>query len=396
MIGKRKTNTFVKMKFLLFFVFSFIIFNCTAQSVDPLTGRAIVNLPLGSVSALDISVGVSLSHHGGALRVAEGPGNAGMGWNVNMGGAISREVRGLPDEYNGSGSDTRKGWLYNNNANAQSIQNFNPAGDNNLADCSDEVNDWDFISGRGYANDTEPDIYYFQAPGISGKFIYGTDGQPKLIPYQDLKIVSSVGLFTITTNNGTVYTFGTTETTSRQSVQFKSTTPVNYRTSNYNYFTSPISFATTWHLSTIQSTASSAVANFNYQMQEESQSFQYVTGIEPGTNSVVDTLYYIKDIGTPMALNQITLNNYSVNVTWDNGLVNKISVNESETGETKEYDFVYKSIKSNSDNNSPQVSKPFLMQVKQQNSCLAFPSYAFDYQGVDTTNNVVAIPWRTG
>ena len=390
MIAKLKTNTFVKMKLLLFFVFSFIIFNCTAQSVDPLTGRAIVNLPLGSVSALDISVGVSLSHHGGALRVAEGPGNAGMGWNVNMGGSISREVRGLPDEINSGG---KVGWL---SGAATTIQNFTPSADDNLAVCTDETTDWNTINSLGYVTDPEPDIYYFQAPGISGKFIYGTDGLPKLIPYQDLKIVSSVGVFTITTNNGTVYTFGTIESISRQSVQFKSATPVNYRKSNYNYFTAPISFAATWHLSTIQSTASGAVANFSYQILEESQSFQYVTGIEPGTNSVVDTLYYIKDIGTPMALNQITLNNYSINVIWANGLVDKITVNESETEETKAYDFVYKSIKSNSDNAFPQVSKPFLIQIKQQNSCLAFPAYAFAYDGVDTVNNIIAIPWRTG
>src|SRR5258708_17591897 len=167
------------------FLFSIISLALAGQAgaqnfgADPLTGRAIVNVPLGGISAMDISVGVSLSHHGGALQVDEGPGNAGMGWNVNIGGGIYREVRGLPDELN---TATQKGWLYNNNG--SNIQGFNPSADDNLSVCTDETSDWTFVNSFGATNDSEPDIYYFHAPGISGKFIYGVDGLPKLIPYQ--------------------------------------------------------------------------------------------------------------------------------------------------------------------------------------------------------------------
>jgi hypothetical protein len=150
-----------------------------AQSVDPLTGRAVVSIPLGEISALDLSASVVLSHHGGALRVNEGPGNAGMGWTVSMGGSISREVRGLPDDYNVAG-DSRKGWLYGNNA--ANAQSFVPSADDVMTTCADEVADWNFINNLGYVNDSEPDIFYFNAPGISGKFVFGADGLPKLIP----------------------------------------------------------------------------------------------------------------------------------------------------------------------------------------------------------------------
>ena len=36
-----------------------------AQSVDPLTGRAIINVPLGSISSKGLSMSVGLSHNGG-------------------------------------------------------------------------------------------------------------------------------------------------------------------------------------------------------------------------------------------------------------------------------------------------------------------------------------------
>lgn len=184
------------------FLSSFLVYGSLAQSVDPLTGRAVVNLPLGEISFKDLSVGVNLAHHGTSLKVNEGPGDAGMGWSVYVGGSVMREVRGLPDEIN---TAARKGWLHNSNA--QAIQNQTFTADDNLAIATDETSDWNFINGRGYQQDTEPDVYYFQAPGLSGKFILGADGLPKLIPFQDLSVTFTTSSIIIRTNSGVTYTF---------------------------------------------------------------------------------------------------------------------------------------------------------------------------------------------
>src|SRR5579859_1215088 len=143
---------YIRLRNLLGVCLCLAIAPAFSQGVDPLTGRAIINVPLGGVSAFDLSVSLGLSHHGGALRVNEGPGNAGMGWTANLGGGyVTREVRGLPDEYNVTG-DNRKGWLYNNNA--QNIQNFTPSADDNLGVCTDETTDYNFINSQGYIYDT--------------------------------------------------------------------------------------------------------------------------------------------------------------------------------------------------------------------------------------------------
>jgi hypothetical protein len=368
-----------------------------AQDVDPMTGRAIINIPLGEISAKDMSASVSLSHHGGALRFEEGAGNAGVGWSVVAGGSVSREVRGLPDDFNQVG-DSRKGWLHNTNA--QVVQSFTPSADDALAVCSDELTDWTFLNGRGYVYDTEPDIYYFQAPGVSGKFIFGTDGLPKLIPYQDLQINAagaaggSIGSFTIKTNTGLTYLFDIKEEVTRQSQRFALTqttlAAIDYFRTDYNYYVNPLTYNTTWNLSSIQSAATGTTVNFLYNDGESSIQSRYYSGIK-GTTQQVDTLFSIRDLYKPKLLTQITLMSYSISLSWANEVIDKITIAESETGDMKEFDLVYKMIKSTFGSG---YRKPFLHEIKQQNSCIPYPAYRFSYYDVDTAALTINVPWK--
>jgi hypothetical protein len=360
----------------LFVAFLFSIVTTHAQSVDPLTGRAIINLPLGSFSTKDLSASISLSHQGGALQVNQGQGNAGMGWNVNFGGQITREVRGLPDELSGVVSN-KTGWLFNNNSSA--IQGLGASAS------------YSFISGLGYTKDTEPDIYYFSAPGISGKFLFGADGQIKLIPYQDITITSlSNSSFLIKTNTGITYTFSTVETTTRQAFKFKETSVIDFFKTNYNYYKEPVSYNSTWHLTSMTSAATGATINFTYEQGVETGGVDFVAriasnGTSPTTQT--DTLYYIKDTVVPYRLNQIADNNYSISIGWEGSLIYSVSILES-SGEAKTYSFHYKDIFSfgaNDQFNFP--SKRFLIKVTENQSalCTSLPAYVFSYAGVDTT-----------
>ncbi|HLZ16537.1 MAG TPA: hypothetical protein VKQ08_05830, partial [Cyclobacteriaceae bacterium] len=369
-----------------------------AQDVDPLTGRAIVNISLASVSFQDLSVGVGLSNIGGALRVSDGPGNAGMGWNVSFGGgSISREVRGLPDEYAGTSGDNRKGWIQNLSTSA-SIQNYTSSADTAMADCSAENADWRFINNLGYANDPEPDVFYFNAPGLSGKFVFSCfGGTPQVIPYQDLQISANIttsSTITITTNTGLVYTFGAPDVVTRQAFQYKYAT-INKWQSSYYYYARPITFNVNWNLISITSAATGASVVYSYSSGDQQASTQFFSVVQPTYTNKADTLYFLQDIYKPMFLNTVSLKNYSINVNWANAVVNSIVIKEQETGDTREFDFGYLSIHSSSDRNSPQLNKPFLQTIRQQNSCSTFPSYKFYYMGVDTVALTAAVPWRT-
>ncbi len=372
-----------------------------SQSVDPLTGKAVVNIPLGEISALDLSASVSISHHGGALRVNESPGSVGMGWQLNAGGSITREVRGLPDDYNVA-NDNRKGWLYSNNASG--VQNFNPSADDVMSTCADEVADWNFLNNVGFVNDTEPDIFYFSAPGIAGKFVFGSDGLPKLIPYQDLEITFSNGVFTIRNSTGITYTFNQPDVVQRQAFKYKNLAlPVRHFKKMFKYYETELSFKSTWNLVSVSSAATGAVVNYAYQSGTVDISSQYVSSIKPNAGNTTDTLYYLQDKINASLLTSITLQNYGIGIEWENSRVFSVTISESETGETKGYQFRYRQVKGdNNEYGTPHY--PFLMQLRQQNSCVAYPAYTFMYSGIDTTlvdpvtpTVIIAnIPWNRG
>jgi hypothetical protein len=244
----------------------------TGQSVDLLTGRAQVSIPLWTISYSDVSVPISIWHHGGAIRVEEGEGSCGLGWNMSAGGAVSRQVRGLPDDYS-LADDDRKGWLLASNANAIAVHNFADIPDDDLGICTDESLGYTFINSCGRTKDTEPDVFYFNAPGLSGQFVFGTDGNPKLLTYQDVKIVVTkdangrITQFEITTNRGMKYTFAAIEIVTRKVYK---NTPIyvsHFRT-EYLYYQQPLSYTSVWHLSS--SGGSSKIAEcsipfrFNY------------------------------------------------------------------------------------------------------------------------------------
>ncbi|MFM9839309.1 MAG: carbohydrate binding domain-containing protein [Cyclobacteriaceae bacterium] len=366
------------------------------QSVDPLTGRAVVNLPLGEIQNLDLSASVSLSHHGGALRVNEGSGNAGMGWNVNMGGSITREVRGLPDDYT-KNNDQRKGWIYSN---ASTVQGFTPSADDNLAICTDEATDWNFLANSlKFTNDPEPDMFYFNAPGISGKFVFGADGLPKLLPYQNLSIVFSGVTFTIKTNTGITYTFSAIESILREAKQFKNNVPVDMLNRDWAYYQLPVSFAMTWQLMSITSATTGSIINFTYSPIKEVASVKYVTRIYPIQTNKADTLYYIIDKFTPQVITRIQAGNQFIDFSWMNSRIYNITL--AAGGETRSYEFVYKNVKGDNSFFTPQ--KPFLMEVKQESECTALTPFVFSYNGIDpswidsdTYTIRTNMPWLTG
>ena len=66
--------------------------------VDLYTGRTNINIPLFTISYNDIEIPISLSYHGGGVKVVDEAGAVGLGWTLNASGVVNRIVRGIPDE----------------------------------------------------------------------------------------------------------------------------------------------------------------------------------------------------------------------------------------------------------------------------------------------------------
>lgn len=67
-------------------------------NVDLFTGTASVNIPIHGFTVDGLNAGVSLSYVAKGIRVDELASSVGLGWNLNAGGSISREVHGIEDE----------------------------------------------------------------------------------------------------------------------------------------------------------------------------------------------------------------------------------------------------------------------------------------------------------
>jgi RHS repeat-associated protein len=144
--------------------------------VGEFTGVLNVNMPLMSVSNGSLSVGISLSYVGNGLRPNQASSVVGLGWELNTGYMISRQILGKADD----------------------IGTFNTS----------TLNYQRALSGG--LLDPEFDIFRLQMPNFSGEFIQGTTfNNFKTLQTSELKISynTTTNNFTVVSNDGSSIIF---------------------------------------------------------------------------------------------------------------------------------------------------------------------------------------------
>ena len=207
------------------------------------TGLPNVNIPLWTLSGKHLQLPLSLSYHGGGVKVEENSSWIGLGFSLNAGGVISRTVRGLPDE------DT-----------------YGYINESSIPDQPVYTTELEFVVKK--EADYEPDIFFFNFNGHSGKFVYNKN-QDKFIPLSesDLGIsykgtASSITSFEVQTADGTVYTFGRTEQTRMKTTFWQ---PVSLQGSETPKIRESLSVATTsWYLTSITTPAHKETITLSY------------------------------------------------------------------------------------------------------------------------------------
>ncbi len=155
-------------------------------NVNLFKGEPDINIPLFTFKSATLSVPISLTYNSGGIKVNDPASSMGLGWTLNAGGVITRVVKGQPDF-------KKKRKL------PVDIRDFAPNSlkvDGRLADT---------IISQQF--DTEPDIFYYSFLGRGGKFVFNTDSQAVVSPFQMLKF-SNNGIDNIIDENGIKYTFG--------------------------------------------------------------------------------------------------------------------------------------------------------------------------------------------
>lgn len=132
--------------------------------VSKYTGLPEINIPIYEMKYGDISLPIGIRYHAGGFKPAEDAGWVGLGWSLNAGGLISRTVKGFDD-------------LLNNQA---GVGYPHAIASNDLSAIPSEKQLWE-IQGNEISTlqlndvcngviDPEPDIFYINLPGLSGKF----------------------------------------------------------------------------------------------------------------------------------------------------------------------------------------------------------------------------------
>ncbi len=172
--------------------------------VDLHNGLPQISFTLYEVNSGSLSVPIVLSYHGGGVKVSEEASWVGLGWDLNIGGSITRTVKGRADNLSDQFSNVP-----------------------DLLDMLEEMeeNKWYPSYGlfKDQANHTQghshqQDEWHYNFPKGNGMFVINNDGSPALIPYKPLKVkMIDVGGISLTQPDGTKYTFAAcNETTPRR------------------------------------------------------------------------------------------------------------------------------------------------------------------------------------
>ena len=270
------------------------------------TGIPNISVPIYTVQSGSLKIPISLSYHAGGLKVQENASWVGAGWSLNAGGAITRTVQGAPDD--------------------RGIGGFNVCTDGYYSDYG--FNSYLFITGQtdGYGingvtpddgsfqrgvKDGQPDLFFFNFGGYTGKFYFNDDRTPIMVPEQDFKIqpdlltgANNYGFqgFVVTTPDGTKYYFGKTGNDNTPVPPVEITT-VETLQSGYNGANQAVS---SWFLNKIISADGMDSITLNYQAEQYSY---YALSLTPTNN--------LDAIGHPIATSQTT---YGVIKNFINGV----------------------------------------------------------------------------
>ncbi|HEX7845452.1 MAG TPA: RHS repeat-associated core domain-containing protein [Chitinophagaceae bacterium] len=215
------------------------LFKSTEMPPGSFTGTVPVDIPLFNFGAKGINVPVQLAYQTGGIKVEEMASWTGLGWSLTAGGRVTRSMNGLADD-NPAG-----GMMY------ASIKPSEFPGEDTV---------YNAVSVVAEHMDVQPDIFYFSAGSLSGKFFIDEDGNVKLTSQDavdiDYVIIDQlIAGWIITDTRGLKYYFGKNKD---QSVTARDVT------STQSGGTPSPSFTSAWHLVEIRDMNNQNVVKFHY------------------------------------------------------------------------------------------------------------------------------------
>ncbi len=266
-------------------------------------GIAEFSIPIYTLQGRELSIPVSLDYRSGGIKVDEVAGVAGLGWTLNAGGCITREVMYMPDEYNN--------WSF-----------YQFPSETMLADLENQINNTStknyLLSVLWRQKDVQPDHYRYTFCGLSGTFIITPDKE--IIHLTDdgvlIEFNATNDSFHLTGPDGTGYDFTARERGTRsQVVGGNNATPMTGQQVEWTA-------TTAWYLTAITSRTGLETASLSYDSAGTWNRDSYLTTrswtrrVGGGNNITLSgptgASTTIQSSYEPLVLSQISMNGYNI------------------------------------------------------------------------------------
>ncbi len=208
-------------------------------------GMAEIAIPIYTLQGRELTIPVSLAYRSGGVKVDEVAGVAGLGWILEAGGCITREVMYMPDEYNN--------WSFYQFPSETMLADLNAQSNNTTT-----LNYLKSVLWRQV--DVQPDRYRYNFCGLSGTFIITPEQEVIHLTGDGVTIDfdASHDAFYLTGPDGIQYDFTARERGSRsQVIGGSSATPMTGQQVDWTA-------TTAWYLTAITSRTGLETANLIY------------------------------------------------------------------------------------------------------------------------------------
>lgn len=234
--------------------------------VDYYTGKINISVPIYTIKTAELTVPININYNSAGIQLDELASWVGLGWNLNAGGAVVRNVKGIPDNGNSipdivNSPFTAAGYntLYNQ---------FNP-----------------YWTGAG-GTDSAYDEFIINAPGLSGTFYFVNN---KAI-FRDLQntvvktsstnngLYGNTQILEITKSDGTTYRFG-------QGLDGYNANEITHNTSDIN----KADYIATWYLTEIippNSKNTNDIIYFKYKLLDNTSDYAIIVGEQLVDNNI--------------------------------------------------------------------------------------------------------------
>jgi hypothetical protein len=227
--------------------------------VNTFTGVPNITIPIYTIEEENIVVPISISYHASGHKPGETASWVGLGWTLNAGGAIVRNLNGTPDE-NGYFKNINEFVSIDKQQKLYLLKTeLNKNDSNYLFDYTVKEKMWKTIN---YEQGTlAADLFYYNFPGGTGKFQFEPNQKIISFPYSHLLFEPSMNIsdytsgggifsFKIKSPEGLEFGFGAAEETYSENL-----TTGQRLTEVYN---------SAWYLTTIHSKISNKNVQFSY------------------------------------------------------------------------------------------------------------------------------------